>query len=347
MKKLKLIAIFLISIFLFCACQPTNIENTDFAQGKIEVYFIDVGQADCALVLCEGRSLLIDGGNVEDGEDVVAFIKEKGLTTLDFVIATHAHEDHVGGLAKVISSFDVGAVLSPVSSYSSNCFNDFKQAADKKSTFTICDNRYSFSVGSAIAKVLWPDSFEQNNTNNTSIVLRIKYKSVAFLFTGDIERDAESKLVETGEDLSANVLKVAHHGSDSSSSYIFLRSVLPQYAIISCGKNNSYNHPHKQTLDILSQAEIETFRTDQLGTICVFSDGTNITVSANETVSTTAAATGAPALESAITFIANKNSKKFHLPDCSSLPKEENRVYFASRSAAQEAGYTPCSVCKA
>lgn len=346
MKKIKIIAIFIILIFSFCACQAPSTKNTDLAQDKIEVYYIDVGQADCALVLCEGKSLLIDGGNVEDGEDIVAFIKETGLTSLDFIVATHAHEDHVGGLTKIINSFDIGAVLSPVSSYSSTCFNDFKQVATKKGAFTVCNNNYSFSIGSAMAKILWPDSTEQSNTNNTSIVLRIKYKSVAFLFTGDIERDAETKLVASGADLSANVLKVAHHGSDSSSSYLFLRSVLPQYAIISCGRNNSYNHPHKQTLDILSQAEIKTFRTDELGTICVSSDGTNISVFANETISTTTAAPGAPALESAITFIANKNSKKFHLPDCSSLPKEENRVYFASRSSAVEAGYTSCSVCK-
>ena len=281
------------------------------------------------------------------GEDIVEFIKSKGIDDLDFVVGTHAHEDHIGGLAKIINSFTVGAVLSPVSTYSSACFNDFVAAAKKKANFIVCNSDYSWSVGSASAKVLWPFGELDTNTNNTSIVIRLEYKSVSFLFTGDIERDAESDLVSSGAKLSANVLKVAHHGSDSSTSYLFLREVLPQYAIISCGKNNSYNHPHQQTLDILNQAEIKTFRTDELGTICVSSNGESITVWANETVSTTAAATGAPAFEDSITYIANKNSKKFHLPDCSSLPKEENRVYFASRSFATQAGYMPCSVCKA
>lgn len=347
MKHLKLIAVLLLSVLLTCACQSPSTDNANLAQNKIEVYYINVGQADSALILCEGASLLIDGGNTEDADDIIKFIKQKGITTLNIVIASHAHEDHVGGLAQIIKQFDVGAVLSPVESYSSACFNDFKEIASKKGSFTVCNNNYSFSIGSAIGKILWPEAIDLSNTNNTSLVVKLTYKDVSFLFTGDIERDAESKLVATGADLSANVLKVAHHGSDSSSSYLFLRSVLPQYAIISCGKNNAYNHPHKQTLDILSQAEIKTYRTDELGTIFVSSDGKNITVTAGNSVQTTAAAVGAPALDSAITFIGNKNSKKFHLPDCSSLPKEENRVYFVSRESAVNQGYTPCSVCKA
>lgn len=347
MKRLKFISVLLLTVFLCCACQAPNPNGNDLVKDKIEVYYIDVGQADSALVICDGVSMLVDGGNVEDAEDVTAFIKQKGVTRLDMVIASHAHEDHVGGLAKILKEFDVGAVLSPVEDYSSACFKDFKQIASKKGSFTVCNNHYSFSVGSAMGKILWPADEAETNTNNTSIVVKLTYKDVSFLFTGDIERDAETKLVATGADLSANVLKVAHHGSDSSSSYLFLRSVLPQYAIISCGKNNSYNHPHQQTLDILSQAEITTYRTDEVGTVFVSSDGTNITVTAGENVQTTAAATGAPALDSAITFIGNKNSKKFHLPDCNSLPKEENRVYFSSRNSAINEGYTPCSVCKA
>lgn len=347
MKRLKLVAVLLLAVLLFCACQAPSANNTNFAQDKIEVYYIDVGQADSTLVLCEGVSLLIDGGNVEDADDVISFIKQKGVTTLNMVIASHAHEDHVGGLANILKEFDVGAVLSPVATYSSACFNDFKEIASKKGSFTVCNNNYSFSIGSAIGKILWPIGEAESNTNNTSVVVKLCYKDVSFLFTGDIESDAESKLISTDADLSANVLKVAHHGSDSSSSYSFLRSVLPQYAIISCGKNNVYNHPHKQTLDILLQAEITTYRTDEVGTIYVSSDGKNITVMANNISQTTKATIGAPALESAITFIGNKNSKKFHLPDCSSLPKEENRVYFSSRNSAINEGFMPCSVCKA
>ena len=165
-----------------------------------------------------------------------------------------------------------------------------------------------------------------------------------FIFTGDIESDSESEIVNAYPDLNANVLKVAHHGSSSSTSYLFLRSVMPQAAIISCGTDNSYGHPHKETIEKLNQAEVETYRTDLLGTVKLVSDGNNYTIYANNQQKTFTPEIREPFFD--LTYIGNKNSKKFHLPVCTGLPSEKNSINFFSREEAILKGYSPCGTCK-
>ncbi len=252
-KNLKVLLSILLTAALvagaFCISALFRNQIPKPVTGELNVYFIDVGQADSVFLTCNGESMLIDGGNAEDAPTVTAFIKKLGIDTLDYVVATHAHEDHAGGLGGIIPEFTVKKVLSPVKEYNSVCFRNFVKSANEQCGITLCSAGERWTLGNAEIYSLWPLDAEDEETNNTSIVLKAVFGAVSYLFCGDLESDAETRLIETGADLSANVLKAGHHGSDTSSSYYFLRSVMPQFAIISCGKDNSYGHPHKSTLE--------------------------------------------------------------------------------------------------
>ncbi len=349
-KNLKVLLSILLTAALvagaFCISALFRNQIPKPVTGKLNVYFIDVGQADSVFLTCNGESMLIDGGNAEDAPTVTAFIKNLGIDTLDYVVATHAHEDHAGGLGGIIPEFTVKKVLSPVKEYNSACFRNFVKSANEQCGITLCSAGERWTLGNAEIYSLWPLDAEDEETNNTSIVLKAVFGAVSYLFCGDLESDAEARLIETGADLSANVLKAGHHGSDTSSSYYFLRSVMPQFAIISCGKDNSYGHPHKSTLEKFEQADITYYRTDELGTISSSTDGNKITFTFGGETVTAAAQERTPALgESDTQYIGNRSSKKYHLPSCPSLPKEENRKYFNSKKEAEDAGYSPCGSC--
>lgn len=248
-------------------------ENPDFS-----VIFFDVGQADAALVLCEGETMLIDGGNVADSDLIYTVLEKRNISHLNYVVCTHAHEDHVGGLSSALHACTVGTVYSPVTDYNSDCFQTFaRTAADRGAALTVPAAGDRFRLGSARVDILAcdPDAAE---TNNSSIVLKVVYGETSFLFTGDAEYEVEETLLESGVDLSATVLKVGHHGSDSSTSYRFLNEVMPQYAVISVAKNNSYGHPSETVLSRLNDADASVLRTDELGDIVLTSDGKTVTL---------------------------------------------------------------------
>lgn len=237
------------------------------------ITFIDVGQADSALVECDGHYMLIDGGNVADSDLIYTVLKKNGVSHLDYVIATHAHEDHVGGLSAALELCTVDTVYCSVTEYSSKAFTSFAAKAEKRGApISVPKAGDSFSLGSSTATVLAPLK-AYDDTNNMSIVLKISYGETSFLFAADAERESEADMYEAGADLSATLLKVGHHGSNTSSTYLFLREVMPQYAIISVGKDNSYGHPHEETLSRLLDAEVEVYRTDECGDIMCRSDG--------------------------------------------------------------------------
>jgi len=316
------------------------------------VHFIDVGQADASLVICDGKAMLIDGGNSEDSSLIYSYLRDHGIEHLDYVVCTHAHEDHVGGLAGALSYATVGTVFSPVTSYNSRVFENFVKKVDERGkSITVPRAGQRFSLGSATVTVLGPVQ-EYDEPNNTSIVLRIVFGELSFLFTGDMESDAERDLIDSGVDLRSTVLKVGHHGSGTSSSYLFLREVAPRYGVISVGTGNSYGHPHENILSRYRDADVQLYRTDLQGdVICTSEDGRTLQFSTEKNSSVQTNPTEDDRTESdtqaveAYAYVGNLNSKKYHLATCSSLPDEKNRIYFTTRAEAEAAGYTPCSRC--
>lgn len=260
---------------LFPAPQSSFIEVPE-PTGEMTVHYIDVGQADCTLLECGGQTMLIDGGNVDDSSLVVAYLKEQGIEHLDYMVCTHAHEDHVGGLSGPLNTCTVGQVFAPVTEYESVAFENFIQYTHEQGVdVTVPEADSSFLLGEARVIVLGPrKTYEE--PNDTSIVLRVDHGENSFLFTGDMETAAEEDLLAAGCDLDVDVLKVGHHGSSTSSSYLFLREVMPEYGVISCGAENTYGHPHEEVSSRLYDAGVTVYRTDEQGTVVATSDGTEI-----------------------------------------------------------------------
>lgn len=348
MKK-KLIALLLVlGILVLCGCLAKVLLDTpepppapEVTGGeKLTVHYLDVGQADCTLLECGGEYMLIDGGNIGDGQKVISYLQNMGVEELKAVVCTHAHEDHVGGLPAVLAVYPVKQVFAPTKTYASKVFDDFLYYVDQQRLeVTIPAPGDTMTLGQAQITVLGPvKSYAE--TNDTSIVMKVVFGQTSFLFTGDMEVLAENDMLDSGADVKADVLKVGHHGSDTSTGYRFLYEVDPTYAVIPVGEDNKYGHPNDIVLSRLSDAECTIFRTDHLGTVVAVSDGNEITFTWENQKGDPANATQAD-----ITYIGNKNSKKFHAPGCASLPSEKNKVEFDTYDEAVEAGYSPCSSC--
>ena len=313
-------------------------------EAAFAVHYLDVGQADCALVLCDGHAMLIDGGNAEDSNLVYSYLERQGIEHLDYMVASHAHEDHIGGLSGALNYATVDTAFSPVTEGDTKVFqNMVDYLAKQGKTLTVPEVGQTFSLGSAQVTILGPVK-EYSDTNDTSIVLSVDYGKTSFLFTGDMEASAEADLLDSGADVTATVLKAGHHGSDTSSSYRFLREVMPAYTVISVGEDNSYGHPNEEILSRLRDVGTEVYRTDLQGTIIAESDGTNVTFRTERISDVPTNPTQSVRLE----YIVNTNSKKFHLPTCPSAEDidAENKLVFPFRELAVLAGYEACGRCK-
>lgn len=256
-----------------------NISNN--VDTNLKVYFIDVGQADSILIQNDGKNMLIDAGNNNDGSKLVKYFQDLGITKFDILVGTHPHEDHIGGLDDIIKSFDIETIYMPKVSTTTATFEEVLDAIESKKllvTTPIIGNY--FNLGECNFTILSTGT-NTENLNSTSILLKMTFGEKSFIFTGDAITENETAMLD--KDISADVLKVGHHGSDTSTSQEFLNKVNPQYAVISVGKENSYGHPKLVTLEKLSNKNITVYRTDELGTIIMSCDGKEISV---ETIKT-------------------------------------------------------------
>ena len=313
--------------------------------GEFVVYFLDVGQAAAAFVYSDGATMLIDGGGASSSNLIYSFLERNSIDHIDYIINTHPHEDHVGGLSGALNRVSsVGTVLGSATDYDTRAFENFTRYLNEHNKeITIPKAGDSFMLGSATVEILAPLR-DYNDVNNNSIVLKITYGETSFLFKGDAERESELDMVESGIDLSVDVLKVSHHGSDTSTTYPFLRAVMPEIAVISSGVDNQYGHPHDNTLSRLRDADVKVYRTDLQGDIIIRSDGINLTVETQKNADIQTNPTE-PIIEE-FTHIGNLSSKKFHKPDCHTLPAEHNRVHLETREHAIDNGFDPCGNCK-
>lgn len=224
--------------------------------------------------------MLIDAGNNSDEDVIKKYLLELGIKRIDIVVGTHVDEDHIGSMDAVINDFEVDKIYMPESSTTTKFLEDVMQAVRKKGLqVTAPVSEQTFNLGEALCTILAPVSRGYEKLNNYSIVMKLQYKNTSFLFTGDAESVSEREMMRRGFDLSANVLKLGHHGSIRSTTNEFLERVNPQYAVIMVGRNNNYRHPHKRTMEKLKAKKIKVYRTDENGTIVAVSDGENITFS--------------------------------------------------------------------
>lgn len=274
MKK-KLIALLtLCCLFCFggCAAEKASVVYDT----NLTVHFIDVGQADCSLITCDGHAMLIDGGNKDDSSLVYSYLKKQGVDSLDYMICTHAHEDHCGGLSGALQAVTVKQAFAPVTTSQNTAFKNFVKYLKKQNLkITVPSPGDTLTLGKANITILGPQK-QYENVNDTSIVLRINYGKTSFLFVGDAGIGPEKDMIEAGCNLRSTVLKVGHHGSTTASSYVFLRDVLPSYAVISVGKDNSYDLPTDDVLSRLRDVGAQVYRTDLQGTIICTSDGKTV-----------------------------------------------------------------------
>lgn len=234
---------------------------------ELSVHFVDVGQADCQIVLLPtGQTMVIDAGNNDDGDLICDYLKALGITNIDYLIGTHPHEDHIGSMDTVINNFTVKQVYMPDAEADSVTYRDVITAIDDAGlevTYTK-SNMLIYSDDTLTIQTVAPVYDYDDDLNNQSIVLRVTYKEASFLFTGDAEEESENDITL---EIGADVLSVGHHGSSTSTSDSFLKRVDPMFAVISCGKNNEYGHPHTETLEKLTNDDVTVYRTDTMGTI--------------------------------------------------------------------------------
>lgn len=348
----KLLALFsaLVLIFTFTACDTDNPKFSVPSDGKtLTVSFLDVGQGDSIFIeLPNGKNMLIDASEREYSDTIEGYIRGRGHDQIDYLVATHPHADHIGGMKAIVESLSIGEVWMPNADSTSATYENLLEAiADKGLKIqTAKAGKVILEEESLRIVLLAPCGEDYSSLNDYSAVIKLTYGATDFLFTGDAETPSEEEMLDSGADLSADVLKVGHHGSSTSSSDAFLKAVSPTWGVISCGKDNSYGHPHREFLESAARSNITLCRTDLEGTIVFTSDGSKVQTSTAGEIPDAPTDSG----ESAnYKWVLNTSSKKIHTPDCGSVAAiSEHNIGYSSESieALTDEGYAPCGSCK-
>lgn len=345
--KIFILALFLLLIASTCLCAA-----------NLTISAIDVGQGDSILVqFPTGQNMLVDAGDSDHGQTVVSYLQSLKISKIDILVASHPHADHIGGVGDVLSAFSIGKVWDSGYDQGSQVQRRFLQTIKEKGIrYGIPKAGFSEKVGTARIDVLAPVrllSGTESDTNNNSLILRITYGKISFLLMGDAESEERATVSHWAK---STVLKVAHHGSRNGTDIAFLRAVAPKIAVISVAAQNSYGHPHPETMTALKNAKVKVYTTATSGTVAVSTDGNTIHVYSATAVSTVPKASGAGEYigmqaklapsKAPMVLIGNKNSHVFHRPTCSSLPAPKNRIMLSSRDEAIAQGFRPCGRCR-
>ena len=365
-RQNKLLSLFLsLFLLLFTLVPQSALTVNAETNGDMAVHFIDIGQGNAILVQSGGQNLLYDGGDQSHADLLISYLQQQNVENIDYMIASHYDEDHIGGLVPCFDNFSISNVFGPDYVHTSNLFNNFMNTATANAIIVQYPSvGETFEFGTGSFTVLAPSGISQNSNDN-SLVIKLENGSNSFIFTGDAEETSEQDMISTGMNLDCDVLSVGHHGSASSTTWDFLEATSPSYAVISCGINNQYNHPSADTMGRLSDMGIPVFRTDKQGTIIAVSDGTNITWSqdpcndyssgdaSSQVVSqeqeTTVSESESIQQETAgadvgTTVWIPATGEKYHrIPNCGRMNPDTARQ--VSKSEAEAMGYTPCKKC--
>lgn len=390
MKMKNIIYWLLIGIILITGCQSNEkklfdehnnsnqigIEESD--KSLLMVHFIDVGQGDAILIQNGDHAMIIDGGNNNDGELVSSYIKKQNIESFDYVIGTHPHEDHIGGLDVVINNYNVDQIFLPSYIMPTDTYEDLLVAI-KNNNLSITKPVVGaeYNLGDAKFVIIAPNKEDYgDNVNNYSIGIKLMHGNISFVMVGDAEIKSEEDMIRNGIDLEADVLKINHHGASTSNSFNFLKAVDPIYGIISVGKDNKYGHPSSNVVTSLLEDDVQIYRTDEMGTIIVTSNGKNISFKCeksnalsddlSESTSIKEDDTNSSRVSEDIDKTPNttydvikgisedsnvakmniyitETGTNYHLEDCRYLKKSKVLI---SLEESKKQGYSPCSVCK-
>lgn len=337
--------------------------------GTLEVHMLDVQQG-LAVFLRQGEHcMLYDGGGRDSSSFVVAYLKRQGVTHLDYIVASHYDEDHISGLIGAMHVFDCDRILDADYMSDTGIYESFVRAVKTSSAEEIhpaLGSEYSF--GDASFQVVGPESYSAWTENDRSVAIRMVYGNNSILLCGDAQEEEESAMADSDLDLASDIYVVNHHGGATSSTNYFLNRVHPQYALLSCGKDNTYGHPREDVLERLSAHQVKLYRTDKQGTVVAVCDGSTVTWSSaptndwtpgkteyltitamGEVSGASAGSRSMPAADAGISYVLNTRSMKFHYPNCSSVKKmkaKNRQDTTASREEVVAQGYSPCGNCK-
>lgn len=376
--KIILLICILLNIIFTSSCFITTqktVLTTDTKQlltdSSLSMHVIDVGQGDSVLLESKGSYMLIDAGEYSEAHSTLSYLNILGVTELEYVVVTHPHSDHCGDMLNTLKAIPAKEIIMPNVSHNTKTWENLVDyVTEEEIPVNEAISGDIYRLGDTKITILAPNSDKYDDLNNYSVAIKAEYEKISFLLTGDAEEFSENEMIKSGADLSCTVLKLGHHGSATSSSKDFLVRANPSFGVISCGKDNSYGHPHKETLLKCKELNIPLYRTDELGTIVFSSDGSKLSVTSESESTKDLNFNNSPLSSSNTTgsqentsikdnsskdnddleneeYVGNKKSKIYHKSSCDSVNKmsEKNKIIINSKAEAENEGYSPCKNC--